>query len=333
MLQQAVAIDPGLTDAWAPLGLSCEALAQWPAAVDSLTQAVSFFPEHAVLWLAYGRCQLRLNSVESALRAFDRAVAVSPSMAQAWSERGGLLRELNRLEEAALCFEKALSLGADPVVHDYYLAAVRGTGAPAAPPRQYVEALFDEYASDFHEHLVEELQYQAHESLVGPLVRSARRYEVVLDLGCGTGLCGKLIHPLAETVNGVDVSNAMLEQARQLGVYNELAHADLISFLAETSRKADLVLAADVFIYVGELSAVFQSVRSILNPTGCFAFTVERTEQQDVQLLPSLRYRHSEKYVRQLAQAHGFSVRDFFTAPLRYDQMKPVQGFYVYLGL
>jgi predicted TPR repeat methyltransferase len=266
------------------------------------------------------------------LDAFDRAAAVDPNLAIAWSERGSLWRDLHRLEDATLCFERALSLGADPELHHYYLASVRGTGAPARPPRRYVETLFDEYAHDFQEHLVEQLRYQAHESLVRPLLEASRRYRAVLDLGCGSGLCGELIRPLAQAIDGVDVSSAMLEQARRLGVYRDLFHADLVAFLAETNRGADLVLAADVFIYVGELSSVFQSVRRILEPTGCFALTVELApEGRDVQLLPSLRYAHSESYVRRLAHTHGFRVRELLTAPLRYEQMQPVSGLYVFL--
>lgn len=331
-LQQATAADRGQSDAWLNLAIAHMALAQWQAAAVSLARALELEPGHAGLWLMCGQCRLRLGLVESALQAFDRAVEADPDLAAAWSERGSLLRELHRLDEAALCFEKALALGADPALHGYYLASVRGSPGPTAPPRQYVEALFDDYAGDFQAHLVEKLQYQAHESLVRPLLQAGRRYPVVLDLGCGSGLCGQLIQPLAGAIDGVDVSKAMLEHARGLAVYRELVHADLVSHLGETPRRADLVLAADVFIYVGELSAVFQSVRRILEPAGCFAFTVELSQEgQDFRLLHSLRYAHSEAYVRRLAQAHGFMVRNAFAAPLRYDQRQPVQGLYVYL--
>jgi len=332
LLRQAAASESCRGDACAFLGLTYEALAQWQAAVDSLAQALELSPENAGLWLAYGRCQLRLDSAESGLQAFDRAVAVNPSMHEAWSARGSLLRELHRLKDAAECFEKALSLGADPDLHGYYLASVRGTGHPPGPPRQYVEALFDGYASDFQRHLVELLRYEAHERLLRPLMQASRRYRTVLDLGCGSGLCGLLIHPFADSVDGIDVSRAMLSQAHQLGVYRDLIHADLVPFLAETTRSADLVLAADVFIYVGELSAVFQSVRRILEPTGCFAFTVELLlEGEGVRLLSSLRYAHSESYIRRLASSHGFNVRDLFSAPMRHDQNQPVLGLYVFL--
>ncbi|MDI6746034.1 MAG: tetratricopeptide repeat protein [Rhodocyclaceae bacterium] len=332
LLQQVTVADPDSSDAWTYLGLAHEATAQWSAAVACLTRALALEPRHAALWLTLGQCQLSLGLAAPALQAFDRALATDPDFAAAWSERGSLLREMNQLEDAARCFEKALSLGADAELNSYYLASVRGTESPASPPRKYVETLFDSYAGDFQEHLVEQLQYQAHESLLRPLIGAGQRFPAVLDLGCGTGLCGRLIHPLADAVDGIDVSSVMLEEARQLGVYRNLIHADLAPFLAETGLRADLVLAADVFIYVGELTGIFKSIRRILQPAGCFALTLELSSTgQDVHLLPSLRYAHSEAYIRRLAQTHGFTVKDLFTAPLRYDQLQPVQGLYVYL--
>jgi predicted TPR repeat methyltransferase len=332
LLRQAAAVDAASADAWAFLGLTHEALGQWQAGADALQRALALAPAQAGLWLSLGHCLLQCNAVEAALRAFDQAVAAGPTLARAWSERGGLLRELGRLPEAALCFEQALALGADPALHGYYLASVRGTHAPANPPRQYVEALFDTYASDFQQHLVGQLRYQAHETLVRPLLQANRRYHSVLDLGCGSGLCGQLLHGHADAIDGVDVSSAMLAQARQHGVYRALVHAELGAFLAQANRADDLVLAADVFIYIGELSEVFQQVRRILRPAGCFAFSVELSPGgQDVHLLPSLRYAHSERYVLNLAQTHGFKPRDRFTAPLRHDQGAPVQGLYVLL--
>ncbi len=328
-LQQAAAADDSQADAWSYLGLTHEVLAQWPAALDCLSRALALAPGQAGLWLAAGRCHARVGALDQAMAAFERALALDPNLSEAWSARGGLLRELHQLPQAAQCFERALALGADPELHGYYLASVRGADAPAAPPRLYVENLFDQYAADFGDHLVAQLRYQGHETLVRPLLQLGRRYGLVLDLGCGSGLCGKLIRPLADAIDGVDLSAAMLAQAAQLGVYRDLTHADLGAFLAHTPLRPDLVLAADVFIYVGELSAVFQAVRRILAPAGCFAFTVELAAAgAEVQLLPSLRYAHSEAYIRRLAATSGLRIRELFAAPLRYEQSVPVQGLY-----
>jgi predicted TPR repeat methyltransferase len=331
-LEQAARAEPAQADAWAYLGLSHQGLGHWPAAADALERAVGLLPGDARLWLALGRCRLALDAIAPALQAFDRAVAAAPDLAEAWSERGSLLRELHRLQEAAQCFDKALALGADAELHGYYLASVRGADAPLVSPRRYVESLFDEYADDFEQHLVDQLHYRAHESLVQPLIRGGRRFRTVLDLGCGSGLCGKLIKPLADDVDGVDVSQAMLAQARRTGVYRHLVHADLAAYLADAAIRAELVLAADVFIYVGDLTSVFASVRRVVAPGGCFAFTVELSpDGKEVQLLPSLRYAHSESYVRRLAHESGFQVREMRAAPLRNDQALPVTGLYVYL--
>ncbi|HVL76450.1 MAG TPA: tetratricopeptide repeat protein [Noviherbaspirillum sp.] len=331
-LRQATAADPAYAEAWACLGLAEEARGRWQEAADALEQALRLAPDRAPLWMSLALCRQRLGQAGPALDAFGRALAADPAYADAWSARGSLLRELGRLAEAAQCFEQALACGGDPELNRYYLASVQEAGLPPAPPRRYVESLFDEYAPEFQGHVTGALRYQGHEVLLRPLLQAGRRYPRVLDLGCGTGLCGTLIAPAADAIVGVDLSQAMLEEARKSGVYRELVHADVASFLAGERSPVDLVVAADVFIYVGALDAVFGAVRRILAPGGCFAFTVEEpVEDGGMQLLPSLRYAHSEQYVRDLAQRNGFEVDAMSRAPIRHDQERPVGGLYVYL--
>lgn len=332
LLKQATAADPANADAWACLGLAHAPQGAWAEVVDALSKAVRLVPQPANLWLNLGIGYLRLGQVREALVSLDHAVEIDPAFAAAWSERGSLLRELNRLDESAACFDKALEFGGDPELNRYYLAAVRSGPLPVASPRRYVEALFDDYAVDFESHLVGQLGYSAHKILLEPLLDSGRRYRHVLDLGCGTGLCGSLIAPLADRIDGIDVSAAMLTEARKTGVYHDLIHADINAFVSLTHQPVDLVLAADVFLYVGELTGLFKSLRRILVPDGCLAFTIETpTTGIDFQLLPSLRYAHSESYVRRVAADSGFRILNIQERQLRHDQKIPVQGLYVYL--
>jgi predicted TPR repeat methyltransferase len=332
ILRHATNADPSLAEAWAYLGLANEAQQQWQAAAEALEKALALSPQQEPLWLALGQVYLRLGDAKAALHTLDRAVREHPTCGPAWSNRGNLLRELRQFDEAARCFEQALALGSDPELNVYYLASVRGGEAVTAPPRRYVEQLFDDYAADFQSHVVEALRYRGVEVLLQPLVDAGKRYRHVLDLGCGTGLCGPLIASQADIIDGVDISSAMLEQARKLGVYRELIHADLAEFLAATTLRSDLILAADVFIYVGDLAAVFPSARRILEPGGCLAFTVELAKtERDLQLLPSLRYAHSEAYIRRLADEAGFTSVRLFEAPIRHEQAVPIMGLYVYL--
>jgi len=240
---------------------------------------------------------------------------------------------MNRLDDAARAFREALRHGANGDLHGFFLASVEAAPVPPTAPRAYVANLFDGYADDFDKHLVGQLRYQAHRRLVDGLVAvDAGPYESALDLGCGTGLCGPLVRPIARRLTGVDLSARMLERARQLGVYDRLEHADIAEFLARADERHDLVLAADVFIYVGDLAPVFAALERVM-ARGVFCFTVEALADAaaDFALLPSLRYAHSTAYLARLAGAHGFEVVAMTRAPVREDQREAIEGLYVYL--
>jgi len=130
----------------------------------------------------------------------------------------------------------------------------------------------------------------------------------------------------------VDLSARMVEHARRRGDYDEVTHADVVEFLAATPQRYDLVLAADVFVYVGALEAVFAGAARVLQAAGEFCFSVEAAdEQDDYALRMSLRYAHSERYIRSLAGPHGFELRSTARHPLRMDQGRPIQGLCVWL--
>ena len=53
----------------------------------------------------------------------------------------------------------------------------------------------------------------------------------------------------------------MIEQARAKNLYDRLVAADLVEFLhGEPAVSADLAVAADVFVYIGDLEPVFAGV-------------------------------------------------------------------------
>jgi predicted TPR repeat methyltransferase len=331
--ESALKLAPGRPSILANLGLTHEALGDWANAARVLGEALVLDPQQADLWLTRAGCLMRSGQVAAALQAYDRAIAIAPASARAWSERGSVLRELQQLDEAARCFEKAIALGADPELHQFYLASVRGGQATTDTPRRYVESLFDDYAHDFQAHLVDQLKYRGYERLIAPLAETGRRFAHALDLGCGTGLCGVLLQPFCERIDGLDISMAMLDKARQTGVYQDLSHADLADFLAATSLRPDLIVAADVFNYVGgDLAPILASVKRILAPQGCFAFTLEAANKaQETELQPSLRHSHSESYIRRLAAENGYTIRQLIRGPLREDQREPIEALYVYL--
>lgn len=301
------------------------------AAADA---ALATEPAAAEAWLHRATALAELGDRPLALAAFDRVLAAQPTHAFAWSSRGTLLRELGRLDEAASAFRQAASHGADPALQAYYLAAV-GAPEPAPPqaPATYVQGLFDSYSDDFERHLVGTLRYQAPQRLVDGLRTAVpgERFDAALDLGCGTGLCGPLVRPLVNRLVGLDLSARMLERARSRGVYDQLEQADAAGFLAHTEARFELVLAADVFIYIGDLAPVFAGIARVMTH-GVFSFTVEPAPEGDVPVLqPSLRYAHPAGHLQRLARAHGFTPLSMTRGPVRQDQGGDVEGLYVHL--
>jgi len=204
--------------------------------------------------------------------------------------------------------------------------------APSAPPREYVARLFDSYAGYFDEHLVGGLNYQAPQLLHEAVTAAAPAQPMdILDLGCGTGLCGMLFRPMARRLIGVDLSPGMLEKSRQRGVYDELIEDDAASALRNRPRSADLILAADVFIYVGALDNVFAAAAQALRPGGLLAFTIESLDSGDYVLRRTRRYAQSIAYVRRLAQGCRFTEVSMRPVVLRKDLGQPVEGLAIVL--
>ena len=308
------------------------ALGKTAAALLTLDQALALEPKAVDAWVQRGQLLQALGRPLDALAAYDKALGIDPCCAPACSQRGGILKDLGRLGEAAACFRQALALGADPLLNGFFLASAAGTQAPSTAPRAYVEGLFDSYADDFDAHLVGDLRYEAPQNLVA-LLPQARRFGNALDLGCGTGLMAPVLCPRVAALDGVDMSSRMLERARARNLYRTLAHSDLSDYLTSCAQHYELVVAADVFIYVGDLAAVFKAIWAVLLPRGQFAFTLEVcTQAEGFVLLPSSRYAHSRAYVLDLAQAQGFTVLAWQTQPVRHEQDRPIPGHFVLLA-
>lgn len=306
-------------------------------ALASADAALAAEPASEDALLHRGTALAELGRATDALATFERLCTLAPGHALAWSHRGSLLRESGRHGDAAAAFREALRLGADPELHRYYLAGLGAEGAPPAPPRDYVERLFDGYAGDFDTHLVGTLGYRAHHELVDRVRRcaGATGFESAIDLGCGTGLCGPLLRPLARRLTGLDLSSVMLDRSRAGGAYDRLEHADATEFLAGTAERFDLVVAADVLIYIGDPAPLFAAVARAMSQ-GLFAFSVEADDTGNDagpgwRLLPSLRYAHAKPHLLRLAQANGFEPVLVEQAPVRHDQGQAVDGLYVVL--
>ncbi len=254
-----------------------------------------------------------------------------PDWAPAWHLLGRALLAGGDRDGAAGAFREALRADpADGLGAGLDLAAL-GVPMVQAMSRAYVATLFDAYAPRFDAHLAS-LDYRAPELLAARL-RPAGPFRRVLDLGCGTGLMGAAIRDVCAWLGGCDLSPDMVAAARRRGLYDHLAAVDLETALAAEDEGAlDLVVAADVFVYVGALEPAFDGASRALAPGGLFAFTVQACpeEQGEYELGEDRRYAHAPAYLDRLA-AGRFNALTMDQATLRRDRGRDVPGLVVVL--
>ena len=223
-----------------------------------------------------------------------------------------------------LCLEQDPSdrLGAGP-----RLARLNEIAADAAIRPGYVAALFDDYAKRFDSHLVESLDYRAPDLLLSALLKEKQFFKNAYDLGCGTGLMGALLRASVERLEGCDLSPAMLQEARKKNIYDRLdldecAHA--LSLLDPASL--DLVTAADVVVYMGALTDLFEKAHACLKDNGILALTAQACAGRHFIIGEDLRSAHSEHYLREQATLAGFEPVCFEAVSVRKDRGQPVSG-------
>ena len=265
-----------------------------------------------------------------------QTVELAPRFATAWFALGAIRDQLGDRDGAIAAFEQARA--ADP--EDYHGARLQlarlGAGETTpAMTETYVRRLFDQYAARYDTALTERLHYRGPTLLhdtVETVMRAARRpmrFGSMLDLGCGTGLGGAAFRPNIDWLVGVDLSPAMIAQASTKGLYDRLVTADLTDFLADERGTYHLVLAADVFVYVNDLASIIVGIARVLAPDSLFAFTVETHAGDGVKLLPTLRYAHSERYIRAVLGAAGLMPAHLARAAVRSEKGVPVDSLVV----
>jgi predicted TPR repeat methyltransferase len=276
-----------------------------------------------------GRAALDSGKAKTALTCFERALALAPEWPEAVWGCAEALHELGKASRALEQYRRYLALRPDSGPAQHMIAALGGTPPTARAPDAYITYVFDHYAADFDRDLVDELEYRGPELLRDALAAAlpgARGLDV-LDLGCGTGLSGVPLRPLARRLVGVDLSAEMLKRAEARRVYDTLVRAEMTAFLAERRGRFDLIAAADAFCYVGDLAPVFQAAVGALKPGGHLAFTVENRGGLDWRLMDSGRYEHGAAWVRGAAREAGFEEVRGATGTLRLEYGEPVESY------
>jgi predicted TPR repeat methyltransferase len=130
---------------------------------------------------------------------------------------------------------------------------------------------------------------------------------------------------------GVDLSAGMIEKARAREVYDKLEVGDLVAALrAAEPASFDVLVAADVMVYIGDLSPTFELAARVLRPGGLLAFSVEAgTHERFFLHKQTMRYTHQREYVQHLAKIFGYQLERLDALTGRYESEKPVPNYLV----
>jgi predicted TPR repeat methyltransferase len=334
LYREALAIAPDHVGVLTLLGLLLVDGGEVDEAIDVLEHAREIAPDFPPVQLSLGSAYAAAGHDALAVTAMETAIKLDTTTTLPLERLAKHHIAARRPREAIGLLRRILRRDPDHADTKFLLAGLTGERTSdahgvALPPPELIADLFDTYAPKFDQHLVEVLAYRVPKSLAAMLAGlgvTADRSARVVDLGCGTGLAGVELREHARVLIGSDLSPRMIARARERGIYDELHVEDLGATLAR-ERDVDLIIAADVFIYVGVLEATFAGCASALGAGGRLAFSVERSDTQDVVLQTSLRYSHSDAYIRGLASTHGFSVEKAESTVVRLDhENQPIDG-------
>ena len=333
--KSALKINPDFILAHNNLGNALNLAGNKEAAIASFNTAIGLNPNAALAYYNLGNLFYSKGEQENAIAHFRKALAIEPEFADANNNLASLLATTGNIEEAIELFKNALKLNINNAMAQHMLDALEGNTSTHPSP-DYVISLFDSAANDFDKQLVGKLDYKAPELIyqaVGKLSDLHDNSLDIMDIGCGTGLCAPLFHASAKNLKGIDLSQKMLAKAKALNLYDELITGDITAQLSRSNDSYDLILSADVFIYVGDLKSIFKASVQALKPNSLFAFSLEAEEGgADFRLCNTGRYAHSMNYIRKLAKENFLEEKYFTEETLRMDKDEPIKGYIVVLG-
>lgn len=363
IIERSLEIYPNQPSAFNNLGNLYRIQEREDDADNAFWNAVRFDIGHVEAWRNIAEVRRLREDTVGSIKALRIALAFEPDYFPTNHRLGTLLARIGEFDEAAEIFiaivrngvytrgsvityaeilthygrpEKALELvlewqkqdPSDPLAA-HHVAAHSGLESSGAS-ETYVRETFDGFADTF-EGVLKNLGYDAPEVIAQAVADRLQgtRIARAVDLGCGTGLLGPLMKPSIDHLTGVDLSPKMLTRAKDKQVYDELVEGELTGFLtARQPDEFDLVTAAEVLNYIGDLEPVFAAVSRSLKSGGTFIGTFEILEDDGVgyRLSPTGRYEHRQDYIMALAEQFGLQHQETKRIPLRKQFNKTVEG-------
>ena len=268
----------------------------------------------------------KMGKLNEAAEMLEKACLLSPKEAFLHYNLAGIYNLSGNIDLAIRHYETSLEYDPENGSARHMLNAIKGNNTDSAP-EEYVGNLFNLYANSFEDDLVNNLQYNIPNELAALIKETYphKKFHHALDAGCGTGLCAVAFKDRTDKITGIDLSAEMVRKASEKNLYDQLFTGEVSKVMTSLQCKFDLIIAADVFIYLGNLSPFFKASSKLLERNDLLVFSVENCENS-FQLQPSGRYSHSYSYLEDLSETHNFKIISSRNAQIRKDMGKWIEG-------
>lgn len=142
---------------------------------------------------------------------------------------------------------------------------------------------YKDWAKDYDSDTVDSFGYVAHIATGNALNSLTEEKDItILDAGCGTGLVGEVLKTMGyKSIDALDYSKEMLDEAGTKDVYDDLIHADLSKPLEIGDNAYDAVVCAGTFTYGHVGAEAFDELIRITRPGGYICFTIRDGAYED----------------------------------------------------
>jgi len=189
----------------------------WSKAGQILLKITQLNPDGVRSWVLLAYIFDKLNNHKKAIQYSRQALKLKPEAEKALNILAFSLLKSGQHNEAKKVLKKLTALYPDTVDANYILSSFNTRNQPDRAPTEYVQGVFDNFADNFENHLVNILKYKVPDILNSLLRKHLPENSSldIIDLGCGTGLMGERLSDISGHITGVDISCNMLDYARK----------------------------------------------------------------------------------------------------------------------
>ncbi len=329
--RRALDFEPNMPEVQNNLGNIYKNYQQFAEAEECYRRALFFRPDFVESYCNLGVVLRDQKNFQEAIESFRKTLELSPSYKEAFEGLGICYSEMGERAQAIECFNRYLEL--DPGDNSEVKLRLAQLNAGELPKR-YPEAVMLSTYGKKAQNWDADIQKPGNEffgpghvrEMLEQLKLTQTRQFDVLDIGCGTGICGEYLRKCAKHLEGVDLSPHMLAQAQNKGYYDKLECAEAIAYMQGCKRTFDLIIASGVLILFGDLMPVFQAAARLLKPGGFFIFTLYRSESEAVMVRYNLHFAHSAAYVRETAEVADLKLAILEQKVHEFDLGEPQPG-------